>query len=160
MYFSKHHRTLLKQENTDLSFGDLGKTVGAMWKAASQEERRPFEEMAAADKDRHSKQLAQYKKQTPVVVAEASVEGGEEDEEEELEDDEEVEDEEGMGAGSKKFKSEEGDDDGDEDEDEDDEDDNVGGEQDVMDGALLDVSGVGFMGILDEEGGGQTVDGT
>ena len=40
------------------------------------------------------------------------------------------------------------------------EDDDGGGEQDVMDGALLDVSGVGFMeNILDEDGGGQTADG-
>ena len=35
MYFSKYHRNLLKTDNAELSFGDLGKTVGAMWKAAS-----------------------------------------------------------------------------------------------------------------------------
>jgi len=63
MYFSKHHRNVLKRENSELSFGDLGKTVGAMWKAAPPEERRPFEEQAALDKDRYMKQATVYKGQ-------------------------------------------------------------------------------------------------
>lgn len=61
MFFSKHHRMLLKQENADLSFGDLGKTVGAMWKAATPEEKRPFEELAAEDRVRYLGELSQYK---------------------------------------------------------------------------------------------------
>jgi hypothetical protein len=62
MYFSKYHRNLLKQENTELSFGDLGKTVGAMWKSASADEKQPFEEQAATDKVRFLKQASTYKK--------------------------------------------------------------------------------------------------
>ncbi|KAJ8614511.1 hypothetical protein CTAYLR_000784 [Chrysophaeum taylorii] len=61
MYFSKHHRMLLKQENSDLTFGDLGKTVGAMWKAATPEEKRPFEELAAEDKNRYINELNDYR---------------------------------------------------------------------------------------------------
>ncbi|KAJ1458742.1 high mobility group box domain-containing protein [Pelagophyceae sp. CCMP2097] len=61
MYFSKHHRLLLKQENADLTFGDLGKTVGAMWKAAAPLEKRPFEELAAEDKQRYVSELADYR---------------------------------------------------------------------------------------------------
>lgn len=63
MYFSKHHRMLLKQENSDLTFGDLGKTVGAMWKAATPEEKKPFEELAAEDKTRYNSELSEYKLQ-------------------------------------------------------------------------------------------------
>lgn len=63
MYYSKYQRTLLKKENTELSFGDLGKTVGAMWKAATAEERAPFEEEAAADKVRFNAAVAAYKEQ-------------------------------------------------------------------------------------------------
>lgn len=63
MFFSKHHRMLLKQENSELSFGDLGKTVGAMWKAATPEEKRPFEELAAEDRVRYLGELTQYKEQ-------------------------------------------------------------------------------------------------
>ena len=61
MYFSKHHRMLLKQENSDLTFGDLGKTVGAMWKAAAADEKRPFEELAAEDKSRYVNELSDYR---------------------------------------------------------------------------------------------------
>ena len=61
MYFSKHHRMLLKQENSDLTFGDLGKTVGAMWNAASPEEKKPFEDLAAEDKTRYTTELVDYK---------------------------------------------------------------------------------------------------
>jgi hypothetical protein len=71
MYFSKHHRNLLKQENTDLSFGDLGKTVGAMWKAATPEEKQPFEEQAAIDKSRYLKQVGLFKKEAAVLEDEA-----------------------------------------------------------------------------------------
>ncbi|KAH8068863.1 hypothetical protein JL721_6435 [Aureococcus anophagefferens] len=53
-YFSKHHRLLLKRENSDLTFGDLGKTVGAMWKAATPQEKKPFEDLAAADRTRYN----------------------------------------------------------------------------------------------------------
>jgi hypothetical protein len=67
MYYSKHHRNVLKQENSDLSFGDLGKTVGAMWKCTTPEERRPFEEQAALDKDRYQKQATAYKTQGPAA---------------------------------------------------------------------------------------------
>ena len=67
MYFSKHHRMLLKQENADLSFGDLGKTVGAMWKAATPEEKRPFEELAAEDRARYLSELSQYKELTATL---------------------------------------------------------------------------------------------
>lgn len=60
-YYSKHHRMVLKQENAELSFGDLGKTVGAMWKAATPEEKKPFEELAAADRDRFNTEIQQYR---------------------------------------------------------------------------------------------------
>jgi len=71
MYFSKHHRMLLKQENSDLTFGDLGKTVGAMWKAATPEEKRPFEELAAEDKTRYVNELSDYKKSQEADAASA-----------------------------------------------------------------------------------------
>ena len=63
MYFSKHHRTLLKRENASLTFGDLGKTVGAMWKAATPSEKKPFEDLAARDRARYARELEEYKKE-------------------------------------------------------------------------------------------------
>lgn len=47
MWFSRHHRAILRNEHQDLSFCDIGKTVGALWKTATMAEKRPFEELAA-----------------------------------------------------------------------------------------------------------------
>ena len=43
-YYMKHHRPLLREQNEDITFSELGKAVGAMWKAASADEKRvsPF----------------------------------------------------------------------------------------------------------------------
>ena len=35
-----------------ISFGDVGKVIGERWKALSSEDKAPFEEKAAADKQR------------------------------------------------------------------------------------------------------------
>jgi len=72
MYYSKYQRTLLKKENTELSFGDLGKTVGAMWKAASAEERAPFEELAGVDKERFNTTMAAYKERLSAAMVSPS----------------------------------------------------------------------------------------
>lgn len=47
MWFSRHHRAVLKNEQQELSFCEVGKMVGALWKAATAAERRPFEDLAA-----------------------------------------------------------------------------------------------------------------
>lgn len=47
MWFSRHHRAILRSEHQELSFCDIGKTVGALWKTATLAEKQPFEEMAA-----------------------------------------------------------------------------------------------------------------
>jgi hypothetical protein len=60
VFFSRHHRGVLKAENSELSFGDLGKTVGLLWKAATPEDKQPFEEMAALDKARYAREKADY----------------------------------------------------------------------------------------------------
>ena len=77
MYFSKHHRTLLKRENASLTFGDLGKTVGAMWKAASPAEKKPFEDLAARDRARYARELEGYKRER-LAEAEAEVDSDDE----------------------------------------------------------------------------------
>ncbi|CAN0141228.1 unnamed protein product, partial [Laminaria digitata] len=47
MWFSRHHRAILKNEHRELSFCEIGKTVGALWKAAAAAEKRPFDDLAA-----------------------------------------------------------------------------------------------------------------
>eukprot|EP00904_Undaria_pinnatifida_P003619 jgi/Undpi1/13258/HiC_scaffold_8.g02920.m1 len=46
MWFSRHHRAILKNEHRELSFCEIGKTVGALWKAAAVAEKRPFDDLA------------------------------------------------------------------------------------------------------------------
>ena len=75
MYFSKHHRMLLKQENADLTFGDLGKTVGAMWKAATPEEKKPFEDLAAEDKQRYNREVREFRETATEETLEHDVDG-------------------------------------------------------------------------------------
>ena len=43
-----------------MSFSDLGKTVGAMWKQATPEEKKPFEAQAAKDRERFNRETAAY----------------------------------------------------------------------------------------------------
>lgn len=47
MWFSRHHRAILRNEHQELSFCEIGKTVGALWKAATAADKRPFEDLAA-----------------------------------------------------------------------------------------------------------------
>lgn len=47
MWFSRHHRAVLRNGNSELSFGEIGKAVGALWKSADAAARRPFDDLAA-----------------------------------------------------------------------------------------------------------------
>ncbi|CAM9235473.1 unnamed protein product, partial [Choristocarpus tenellus] len=61
VFFSRHHRTILRKEHQELSFAELGKTVGALWKASNAADRKPFEDLANEDKERHARELEEYK---------------------------------------------------------------------------------------------------
>lgn len=47
MWFSRHHRAVLRNGNGELSFGEIGKAVGVLWKSADAAARRPFDDLAA-----------------------------------------------------------------------------------------------------------------
>lgn len=55
-------RPKLKAEQPDLSFGELGKTLGQMFRGLSSEEKSKYEALAKADKERYKQQVAQYEK--------------------------------------------------------------------------------------------------
>ena len=42
MLFSKEHRQEVKDENPDISFGQIGKKLGEMWRALSDEEKEAY----------------------------------------------------------------------------------------------------------------------
>jgi len=60
MYFNKEMRSILKEKNPDLSFGDLGKLVGKSYKALSPEEKEKYNKMAAKDKERYQREMKVY----------------------------------------------------------------------------------------------------
>jgi structure-specific recognition protein 1 len=61
MYFNQEKRSQLKEENPDLSFGDLGKLVGQKYKAMTPEEKAKYDKMAKDDKERYVREMKAYK---------------------------------------------------------------------------------------------------
>ena len=44
MLFVKENRAKVKEENPDLAFGPLGKKLGEMWRALSDDEKQAFKD--------------------------------------------------------------------------------------------------------------------
>ncbi|KAI6101052.1 high mobility group box domain-containing protein [Pisolithus croceorrhizus] len=58
MFFSQDWRERIKTENPDAGFGEVGKLLGAKWKELSDDERKPYIDMAAKDKARAEEEKA------------------------------------------------------------------------------------------------------
>jgi len=56
MFFSQDWRERIKAENPDAGFGEIGKLLGAKWKEMDDEDKKPYNEQAAADKVRADKE--------------------------------------------------------------------------------------------------------
>jgi hypothetical protein len=61
MWFCKEMRDDIKTENPDWAVTQIGKRLGEMWKATSEDDKKKFFEMAEEDKIRHKKDMAAYK---------------------------------------------------------------------------------------------------
>ncbi|KZV88553.1 hypothetical protein EXIGLDRAFT_839152 [Exidia glandulosa HHB12029] len=55
MFFVQAERETVKEENPDAGFGELGKLLGARWKEMSDKDKKPYTELAEADKKRAAK---------------------------------------------------------------------------------------------------------
>ncbi|CAF9905511.1 MAG: High mobility group nhp1 [Gomphillus americanus] len=60
MFFANEQRENVREENPNISFGQVGKVLGERWKALSESERRPYEDKAKADKERYDAEKASY----------------------------------------------------------------------------------------------------
>ena len=60
MFFANENRDIVRAENPDATFGQLGKLLGDKWKALTPEEKGPYEQKAAADKKRYEQAKAAY----------------------------------------------------------------------------------------------------
>jgi hypothetical protein len=53
MYFAQSVRPSIKEQQPELTFGELTKLVATRWSNATIEEKAPFEKLAADDKQRY-----------------------------------------------------------------------------------------------------------
>lgn len=60
MFFANDTRDLVKSENPDITFGQVGKMLGERWKALSDEEKLPYQAKAEADKKRYESEKEIY----------------------------------------------------------------------------------------------------
>lgn len=60
MFFSQDWRERIKTENPDAGFGEVGKLLGAKWKELDEDEKKPYIDQAAKDKERADEEKAAY----------------------------------------------------------------------------------------------------
>eukprot|EP00741_Cyanophora_paradoxa_P014565 tig00020806_g14045.t1 len=68
-FFSNEARAKLKESEPTLSFGEVGKRVAAEWNALPAEAKTPYEELAAADKERFQRERAAHEAEHPEAAA-------------------------------------------------------------------------------------------
>jgi hypothetical protein len=61
LQFSNEQRPKIKTEHPSMTFGELGKKIGEMFRALSAEEKEKYEKLAKIDKERYKKQMSEYK---------------------------------------------------------------------------------------------------
>ena len=60
MFFANENRDIVRSENPDITFGQVGKKLGEKWKALTPEEKQPYEAKAQADKKRDESEKELY----------------------------------------------------------------------------------------------------
>ena len=63
MFYSQGARSGVIAENPGIKFGEIGKIVGADWKAMNDDEKQDYVEMERKDKERYETELRQFKQQ-------------------------------------------------------------------------------------------------
>lgn len=61
MFFSNDKREQVKADNPGIAFGEVGKKLGELWKAASAEDKAPYEAKAEEDKKRYAADMEAYR---------------------------------------------------------------------------------------------------
>jgi HMG (high mobility group) box len=90
MLFSNEVRSEIKKENPDMSFGELGKKIGELFRALSSEKKQKYEDMAKREKERYKKALMEYESGKKA----SRDDDGVDDEDDDEDDDEEEDDDE------------------------------------------------------------------
>eukprot|EP01090_Pellita_catalonica_P012629 TRINITY_DN2798_c0_g1_i1.p1 TRINITY_DN2798_c0_g1~~TRINITY_DN2798_c0_g1_i1.p1 ORF type:complete len:217 (+),score=51.08 TRINITY_DN2798_c0_g1_i1:136-786(+) len=59
-FFSKKQRPQIRKDNPEATFGEIGKLIGAAWRALSEDDREPFKIQAAEAKKLYAKKMESY----------------------------------------------------------------------------------------------------
>lgn len=65
LFFSTENRPVIKAQNPDATFGDLGKLVGAAWKKADKETKAKYQKMNEDDQVRYAEDMKNYTPSQP-----------------------------------------------------------------------------------------------
>ncbi|ROW16260.1 hypothetical protein VPNG_01811 [Cytospora leucostoma] len=60
MFFANEQRQSVRDDNPDVTFGQVGKILGERWKALNEKQRAPYDAKAAADKKRYEDEKQAY----------------------------------------------------------------------------------------------------
>lgn len=60
MFFANENRDIVRAENPDVTFGQVGRILGERWKALTPDEKTPYEAKAEADKKRYESEKELY----------------------------------------------------------------------------------------------------
>jgi hypothetical protein len=60
--FSNEVRDQVINENPDANFGEIGKIIGAKWRALVPDDRKPYEEKANIERERYNRDLEDYRR--------------------------------------------------------------------------------------------------
>ncbi len=59
-FFSQEQRAKVKANNPEMSFAEVAKHLGKMWKEMPEEDKAPYHKTAAQDKDRYARDVQAY----------------------------------------------------------------------------------------------------
>mmetsp|Transcript_39905 Transcript_39905/g.55479 ORF Transcript_39905/g.55479 Transcript_39905/m.55479 type:complete len:84 (-) Transcript_39905:310-561(-) len=60
MFFCKENRTIIKEENAELTFGEIGRELGQRWASADAATKKTYTDLAEKDKVRYEKEMKSY----------------------------------------------------------------------------------------------------
>ena len=60
MFYSTKMRPIIKKEQPDIKFTEMGKLIGEKWRELSSDDKKEFEDMANEDKERYNDEMKKY----------------------------------------------------------------------------------------------------
>lgn len=72
MFFANEQRQSVRDDNPDVTFGQVGKILGERWKALNEKQRAPYDAKAAADKKRYEDEKQAYNVSPSVITTEGA----------------------------------------------------------------------------------------